>query len=63
MENKRSVFGFRSRDVGTHIFPAETNETRDGVAVSFGRLKNFGERRESHLNFAIMSLMPGIVSI
>jgi hypothetical protein len=57
------AFGFGGGDIGAHILPPETDEATYGVAVFQRGLQDFGKGRESHLNFAIMSLMPGMVSI
>ena len=53
----------RGLDIGPRIFPAEHDEAGDGALLRDGAAKNLGKRRGGHLNFAIMSLMPGIVSI
>ena len=54
---------FGGGDIGAHVFPAKRDQPAHGKAVAQGRLQNVRERGERHLNLAIMSLMPGIVSI
>lgn len=56
--------GFVCRfDEGAGFFPAEYNKPHDRAALAHGRQEYIVERCDRHLNFAIMSLMPGIVSI
>ncbi len=56
--------GFVCRlDIGAGIFPTKHDEPGNRVATGHRRLQDLRQRGCGHLNFAIMSLMPGIVSI
>ena len=57
------MFGLGGRYVGAHILPTKRDQTGHGISASQRRLQNVGQGDEAHLNFAIISLMPGIVSI
>ena len=54
---------FRRLDEGARILPALHDQTRDAEAAGHRQFQHLVERCDTHLNFAIMSLMPGMVSI
>ena len=47
---------------GQRIFPAQHHEPRHGMVAGGGGIEKLAQRGDGHLNFAIMSLMPGMVS-
>ena len=53
----------RRLDEGNRILPAQHNKASDGIAPRLRGMKKLVQGGDGHLNFAIMSLMPGIVSI
>ena len=63
LQDYRDILGLGSRNIGPHILPAEGNKPSHRIATGQRRLQNIGQGYKAHLNFAIMSLMPGIVSI
>ena len=63
LQDHRHALCLGRRDIGPHVFPAQAHQPRHGIAPRQGGLQHIGKRRQCHLNFAIMSLMPGIVSI
>ena len=63
LQDHRHAFGFGGSDIGARVFPAQHHKARDGMPPHQRRAKHVGQRGKRHLNFAIMSLMPGIVSI
>ena len=49
--------------ISARVLPAMHNKTSNSASLRDGLVEDLTERRCRHLNFAIMSLMPGIVSI
>ena len=44
-----------------HILPAQTDQTGHGIMVADGGLQDLCQSFQGHLNFATISMMPGIV--
>jgi hypothetical protein len=63
LQDHRQALGFGGGHIGAHVLPAERHQPRHRIALLERRLKHFRECCNAHLNFATMSLMPGIVSI
>ena len=59
-DRQAEVFGRGNK--GPRVFPSQDHETRHGIALLQGGPQNLGQRRPCHLNFAIIFLIPGIVS-
>ena len=47
---------------GERVLPAQNNKARKRAVAAQRRREDVGERCNSHLNLAIMSLIPGMVS-
>ena len=63
LQDHGPAFGLGRIDIGPRIFPAKHDQTRNGGVLVQGGQQDLTEGGNRHLNFAIMSLMPGIVSI
>ena len=63
LQDHWGVFGLGGGHVGAHVFPAQGNKAAHGITLFISGGQDVFQRDEGHLNFAIMSLMPGIVSI
>jgi hypothetical protein len=61
LQDHRRALGLRGHGIGAHVLPAEADEARHRVAVPDRGAQDLGEGRECHLNFATMSMIPGIV--
>ena len=48
--------------IGFGILPAQNNQSRNGIMSGHCGAQHIVEGRNCHLNLAIMSLMPGMVS-
>mmetsp|Transcript_7242 Transcript_7242/g.12085 ORF Transcript_7242/g.12085 Transcript_7242/m.12085 type:complete len:241 (+) Transcript_7242:170-892(+) len=55
-------FGLGCGHIGAHVLPSQCHQPGNGVAVFQSRLQDLCKGRQCHLNLAIMSLMPGMVS-
>ena len=63
LQDDRRAFRLGGGDKGKGIFPAQHDKARHGGAARQRRAQHIGQRHEGHLNLAIISLIPGIVSI
>ena len=63
LQDDGGSFRLGGGDEGQGIFPAQHDKARHGGAARQRRAQHVGQRHEGHLNLAIMSLIPGIVSI
>jgi hypothetical protein len=61
LQDYGSAFGLGRRHIGARVLPAQHHESGNGIAVLQGRLQNLGQRRQRHLNFATISMIPGMV--
>ncbi len=62
LQDHGTAFGFSCGDIGAHVFPAKGDKPRHGVMAFQRGLQDVGKGGKGHLNFATISLMPGIVS-
>jgi hypothetical protein len=63
LQDHRQALGLAGSYIGAHVLPAERDQPRHRIPLLERRLQDFRECGDAHLNFATMSLMPGIVSI
>ena len=64
LQYDRDLFSLGSGHEGPHVLPAESDQPRNRMFVLQGGLQHFSQGYLCHyLNLAIMSFMPGIVSI
>ena len=63
LQDHRRALGFGGGHIGAHVLPAQRHQTGNRIAMLQGRLQDVGKGRDTHLNFATISLMPGMVSI
>ena len=61
LQDDRRTLCLGGHDKGAHILPAQTDQTRHGIAVTQRWLQHLGKRRQRHLNLATISMMPGMV--
>ncbi len=61
LQDHRRALGLRSHDVGARVLPAQADEPRHRKAAQAGRAQHLRQRCKRHLNFATMSMMPGMV--
>ena len=61
LEDHGNALGLGGGDVGAHVLPSEGHEARDSVALAQRRLQHRFQRDQCHLNFATISMIPGIV--
>ena len=63
LQYQRAIFRLCRRHIGARIFPAKAHDTAHGIPLAQGRAQHIGKGCKRHLNLAIISLMPGMVSI
>ncbi len=63
LQDDGAALGLGRADIGHGILPPQHDKARDGGAVGKAGAQDIRKGGEGHLNLAIMSLMPGIVSI
>ena len=63
LQNDRTRFGLGGGDIGARILPAQHHQTGHRSAIGQAGAQHLGKAGDRHLNLAIMSLIPGMVSI
>ena len=61
LQDHGRALGLRGHRIGAHILPPKTDKTGHGIAIAQGRAQHIREGGKCHLNFATISMMPGIV--
>ena len=63
LQDHRAALGLGGLNIGLRVLPPQHHQPRHGGAVGQTGCQHVAQGGKGHLNFAIMSLMPGIVSI